>query len=318
MTFPVYRSRQDLELLLASGAVENTELEFKDSRALAREEGKMTELCINVSALANSNGGQIIYGINENKKSDGPRVVDEGVIDAAITRDWISQILNARIKPRLTEYSIDPIDLHQGQLGFVISVPQTSIGPHQAPDFRYYRRIGVEVRAMEDYEVRDIMRRATTPDLEVLLSFGGGRTTAVADFTQLQDVSKPFLLECTVINRSAAPAFHAIVELLVDNDLRIAFSNANFVQVRTEQNRTGQTFRVHRRTINSPPFTPIFKEAVHDTHTDSIGLQLPQSLRNSSFIYLETSVLCPGFSKREEWYINCKEGRMQLHRAPER
>jgi predicted HTH transcriptional regulator len=154
MTFPVYKSRQDLELLLASGAVENTELEFKDSRALARDEGKMTELCINVSALANSNGGQIIYGINENKKSNGPEVVDEGVTDAAITRDWISQILNARIKPRLTEYSIDPIDLHQGQLGFVISVPQTSIGPHQAPDYRYYRRIGVEVRAMEDYEAR--------------------------------------------------------------------------------------------------------------------------------------------------------------------
>ncbi|WP_409363231.1 helix-turn-helix domain-containing protein [Bradyrhizobium japonicum] len=68
----MYQTRQDLEKLLANGAVENTELEFKDSRSLVRDDGKITELCINVSALANSAGGQIIYGINE-QEDEGAR-----------------------------------------------------------------------------------------------------------------------------------------------------------------------------------------------------------------------------------------------------
>ncbi|MBR0993964.1 hypothetical protein JQ580_24890 [Bradyrhizobium japonicum] len=129
-------------------------------------------------------------------------VVDEGVADASITRDWISQILNARIKPRLQEYTIDPIDLHQGQLGFVISVPQSVIGPHQAPDNRYYRRIGVEVRAMEDYEINDILRRATTPDLYAQITFDQKQTTRPVDATMSTGFSQTVHLNVTVKNRS--------------------------------------------------------------------------------------------------------------------
>jgi predicted HTH transcriptional regulator len=86
------KTRADLEKVLADGAVEGTTLEFKDSRALQRDDGKINELCVNVSALANSAGGQVIYGINENKKTNGPIEVDSGVTDASITRDWNTQI----------------------------------------------------------------------------------------------------------------------------------------------------------------------------------------------------------------------------------
>jgi hypothetical protein len=79
--FPVYRTRADLEKLLADGAIESTTLEFKDSRALTRDEPRITELCVNVSALANSAGGQIIYCINENRKTKGPVIVDDGVAE---------------------------------------------------------------------------------------------------------------------------------------------------------------------------------------------------------------------------------------------
>ncbi len=42
-------------------------LDYKDSRALARPSDAITELCKDVSALANSAGGRIVYGIEENK-----------------------------------------------------------------------------------------------------------------------------------------------------------------------------------------------------------------------------------------------------------
>lgn len=72
---------------------------------------------------------------------------------------------------------MEQVDLHNGQLGFIISVPQSLTGPHQAPDKKYYKRFALEVRAMEDYEVRDVMARATSPYLLPLLTFDGREVT---------------------------------------------------------------------------------------------------------------------------------------------
>jgi hypothetical protein len=203
--FPTYRTRVDLEKLLADGAVENTRLELKDSRALAREEKQITDLCINVSAMANSAGGQVIYCIDEAKKTGGPVRVDDGVIDKAITREWIGQILNSRLQPRMSEYCIDEIDLGDAKRGFAISVQQSQTGPHQATEKRYYKRFELEVRAMEDYEVRDIMRRASTPDLHVSLSFLGGECQS-AEFADGQTTSHRFNLIAHIENRAPQPA----------------------------------------------------------------------------------------------------------------
>jgi hypothetical protein len=48
---------------------------------------KRDELCKDASALANSAGGQIVYGIEE--KDHKPVRVDEGT---QITREWIEQV----------------------------------------------------------------------------------------------------------------------------------------------------------------------------------------------------------------------------------
>ena len=312
MAFPIYKTRQDLEQLLANGAVESTELEFKDSRSLVRDEGKISELCINVSALANSAGGQIIYGINENKKSKGPVVVDEGITDASITRDWISQILNARIKPRLTEYSIDQIDLHQGQMGFVISVPQTSTGPHQAPDNRYYRRIGIEVRAMEDYEVRDIMRRATTPTLYSELFFDGRQTAIQAHAQNGAQHSDVVVVHCSVRNKSNAPAYHVVVDFLVDYDLVIPYALAPFTTIGERDQTPSPRMRIFRRVINSPPDVPVFQESAIAQHSAAVPVQIPFKVYESGVIYFETEIHTPGFSISEQWHITSKAGLLRI------
>jgi predicted HTH transcriptional regulator len=90
--FPVYKTRADLERLLADGLVESLQVEFKASEALTREGGKPNELCISVSAMANSAGGQIFCCIDEAKKTNGPIRVDDGVTDPKLTREWIEQI----------------------------------------------------------------------------------------------------------------------------------------------------------------------------------------------------------------------------------
>jgi hypothetical protein len=308
--FPTFKSRADFEQLLADGAVEGTTLEFKDSRSLQRDEGKITDLCINVSALANSAGGQIIYGINENKKTNGPVEVDNGVSDPSITRDWISHILNARIKPRLPEYSIDPIPLDGTQQGFVITVPQSLAGPHQAPDHRYYQRLGLEVRSMEDYQIKDTMRRATTPDLYVTLSFleGNRETLRFPD-----KESRPFNLIVHIENRSPQPAFHVVVEIGIDTDFTIV-GLGGFARFESKEQVENTPLNWLRWGMNSPPDQPIFKEHRRTLNNQAIMLTMSVDHISGQEIHdLTVRVLAPGCSRQENWSILAKGPILTLH-----
>ena len=55
----------DLIELINSEAEESVYLEFKDSQAIDRQEGKKKEITKDVVAFANSDGGLIIYEISE-------------------------------------------------------------------------------------------------------------------------------------------------------------------------------------------------------------------------------------------------------------
>jgi hypothetical protein len=47
-----------------------------------------------------------------------------------------------------------------GNVAYVLDVPQAkSRGPHQGPEHKYYKRHNFKAEPMEDYEVRDLMRR---------------------------------------------------------------------------------------------------------------------------------------------------------------
>ena len=52
---------------------------------------------------------------------------------------------------------------------YVINIPKSNTA-HQASDKRYYRRYNFESVAMEDYEIKDIINRLSSPDLHVVLS----------------------------------------------------------------------------------------------------------------------------------------------------
>jgi hypothetical protein len=303
-------TRADFQKMVDAQIEETLTLEYKASPALTRDSKNVDEMCKDVSAMANSAGGQIIYGIEEDKKTHKPVAVDGGITDDKITREWIIQILNSRIQPRIDAIRIQRITLSETGGGFVLTVPATQTGPHQSPDKKYYKRFELHSVPMEDYEIRDILRRSTTPNLKAVLSFGG-EDTMTLEFPG-GELSKTFLLNCTVSNLSPTPAYHAIIEVMVDFDLINPFHVPPFNQIGVFDAAPSPKFRVFRRTITSPPDVPIFKEAVHETHIAQIALQMPLTLRGSSIIYLETNVQAPAFSKREEWAINCSGGRLAL------
>ena len=176
----VLKTKSDLQQLVDEGLEESLTLDYKASPALSREGGKAVEMCKDVTALANSAGGQLVYGIEEDKATKKPSAVDGGVDDSKITREWIEQILNSRVQPRMNGVQIARIDMETGKFGFVISVPQSQTGPHQAPDGKYYKRFDLQSVPMHDYEIKDIMRRSTTPDLYTELSFDGRQNSIAA------------------------------------------------------------------------------------------------------------------------------------------
>ncbi|QND70817.1 helix-turn-helix domain-containing protein [Tardiphaga robiniae] len=310
--FPTYRTRADLEKLLADGAVEGTSLEFKDSRALSKEDRNVADLCANVSALANSNGGQIIFGINENKKTKGPVVVDDGVEDPTVTREWIGQILNSRIHPRMSRYTIDQIDMGNGKFGFCISVPQSQTGPHQAPDKKYYKRFELEVRPMEDYEIRDVLNRATHPDLWVDFAFKSG-DRAELEFDIRQDVSSPVRIFGTIKNRSAQPSFHTFFRLGVSASLGFNTVKPPWTMHRTQETTKYGKIQWTTQRTSSPPDFPIFKEV--DQPLDGHGVTLQFHSRTMAQAHrwpLLIEIHSPGFSSLEAWYIDQQSTSLRL------
>ncbi len=162
-------SLSDLNSLITNGVQENLHLDYKDNRALAKD--KRDELVKDVSAFANADGGVLIFGIRE--KDHFPDSLDDGVSNHDISREWIEQILQSNITPPIVGIQIVQIPLDTNKSYFVIQIPKSYRGPHQASDKKYYKRYNFKSSPMDHYEIQDITsRRQRIPqsimlDLEV-------------------------------------------------------------------------------------------------------------------------------------------------------
>lgn len=152
---PVPQTLADIERMIRSQQQESVHLDYKAGRAInlkARD-----DIAKDVSAFANAAGGLLIYGVEE--KDHLPVRIDEGVADAECSREWIEAAILTGITPRVDGVRIVPLPVQQGRSVYVIEVPQSFRGPHQAADKRYYKRHNFKSVPMEDYEVADVRNR---------------------------------------------------------------------------------------------------------------------------------------------------------------
>jgi hypothetical protein len=156
-----------LRNLIASGIEESLTLEYKSAEALDRNETKKKEITKDVSAMANSAGGVIVYGIREfedEKRRHLPeKITPVSRID--FPREWVEQIIQA-IRPRIDGIVIHSVNLdsNENDVAYAIEIPQSNTA-HQASDHRYYKRYNFQAVPMEDYEIRDVMFREQTPNI---------------------------------------------------------------------------------------------------------------------------------------------------------
>ena len=150
---------------------ESLTLDYKAANALSKSDMKKSEITKDISAMANSAGGIIIYGVKEYDEPNRrhlPQRIDP-IAREDFSKEWIEQIIN-NIQPRIDGIVIYPVEVSGDDAVYVVEIPQSKTA-HQARDFRYYKRFNFESVPMYDYEVRDVMNRAITPDVIVEFSY---------------------------------------------------------------------------------------------------------------------------------------------------
>ena len=156
-----------LQNFITSEIEESLTLEYKSAEALDRNETKKKEITKDVSAMANSAGGILIYGIREFDQENRRHLPEKitPVDRRAFPREWVEQIIQA-IRPRIDGIVIHSVSLSSGEsdVAFVIEIPQSNTA-HQASDHRYYKRFNFQAVPMEDYEIRDVIFREQTPNI---------------------------------------------------------------------------------------------------------------------------------------------------------
>lgn len=162
-----------IQQLIDDGIEESLTLDYKAAGALEKTDAKKTEITKDVSALANSVGGTIIYGVSEypaKAMSHLPEKIDP-ISRAKISKEWLEQVIS-NIRPRIDNLIIHAVPLIgiPDHVVYVVEVPPGETA-HQAKDLKYYRRYNFESVPMADHEIRDVMGRIKHPNIEIDFKF---------------------------------------------------------------------------------------------------------------------------------------------------
>jgi hypothetical protein len=160
-------TRLDEQTILS--IIENKEretlyMDYKSAQALEEipKKDRKLEISKDISAFANSAGGEIIYGIKEKKHI--PIEVD-GTHDLLEKANWLNRVINGNIIPPIEGIDIYPVEItSRDSFVLVVRVPMSHTA-HQAKNKIYYHRYDEENLAMDDYQIRQTMNRGIEPQL---------------------------------------------------------------------------------------------------------------------------------------------------------
>ncbi|MFC1806224.1 helix-turn-helix domain-containing protein [Planctomycetota bacterium] len=194
-------------------------LERKGSRLFDDENKLRNALAKELSALANSGGGQLVCGVG-----DKTGEVEEGGIASELhngTREWLMNIVPNLTAEPLTAFCVyeirrDPTadtKLDEGKALFVIDVQHSERRPHQCGyNGVYYVRVGGNSWPMPHALVVDMINRKTHPCLQVV-ELGVVRMGAIDAAPPPTHDESSFQLRPRVRNMGRVSAVHWALEL---------------------------------------------------------------------------------------------------------
>ncbi|MFQ6119014.1 MAG: helix-turn-helix domain-containing protein [Methanosarcinales archaeon] len=122
---------EDLQSLVENSVPEGKTIEYKQVLP-GNSDSEKKEFLEDVSSFANTSGGDLIYGIIQNKETGAPEKV-EGIaiknIDQEILR--LENIIRDGIEPRILSIGIQPVHLSNNKTIIIIRIPKSWISPHR-------------------------------------------------------------------------------------------------------------------------------------------------------------------------------------------
>lgn len=95
---PAVWTEDEILRLIAVGQEEFLELEFKRKDSLRNSDQNKKELSKDISAFANTIGGTLIYGIEEDPAPPHKAVKLDPLDPRIITKEWLEQVINSGIQ----------------------------------------------------------------------------------------------------------------------------------------------------------------------------------------------------------------------------
>ncbi|MGJ7523298.1 AlbA family DNA-binding domain-containing protein [Variovorax sp. LT1P1] len=155
-------AQADLERLITDRTSEGQHLDFKRDVPKAWGDGPKQELAADVCAFANSGGGDIIFGIDEQDGVAAALCPQPGSnVDADIRR--MQDIISSGLEPRVPGVQVLAVAIEQGDetgIAIIVRVPQSVARPHRTRlKLDFYIREGLKKRPIDVPEIRGFFLR---------------------------------------------------------------------------------------------------------------------------------------------------------------
>lgn len=208
--FETLQTVKDVSALIEGEVRESEVLEYKEGRGkfTDREKGEVAK---EVSAMANSNGGMIIYGVDVDPEDKTKPARISGIHPPNV--ETFDRVINSSVRPEIR--GIRKKVLSEGtETVMVVLVPRSEDSPDQClVDKKYYYRAGIENLPMDHHMVELHFGRRRWPLLDL-----GVELLVPKDLKELtfrdDGFSEPCTLRVFVFNHGRKAARYATAVIL--------------------------------------------------------------------------------------------------------
>lgn len=227
----IYKRLEDIEASDIQGLCdrrvrEGSQLDFKDALAGNDDKGKI-EFLRDVTAMANTNGGDLIYGVTEERETDGtktgiaataPGIEKLNVDDRTL---WMENLIRDNTEPRLIGVGIHPVVIDPSHTALVVRVPRSWNAPHVVSigkHWRFYARNSAGNYQMEVIQLRDTFLLSSTV-ADKLVSFRDKRIETIKSAQSFQPYGALLVIHLQPFESVRADANFDLKQISTDNFL---------------------------------------------------------------------------------------------------